>query len=797
MLISCNWLSRHVDLDGVDLHDLGRRFTLAVAELEEVIEVGHGLDPVVVGKVLEVHPIEGAKIRRTLVDVGLGEPQQIVCGAPNVAEGQLVVVALPGAKVGDLEIRKAAIRGVESSGMICSEKELGISDSHDGIMVLNEGVVGESFAAQFGVADTLFEIDNKSLTHRPDLWGHRGIAREIAALLDRPLKPMDLDVAFTDARPLSIDVQDLDRCPRYSAVTMDNITVKPSPLWLRMLLHRVGTRPISNIVDATNFVMLDLGNPLHAFDRRQIAGDSIVVRRAQAGETFVTLDGQERKLSEDDLLIGDAERGVALAGVMGGENSEIRDDSSSIVLEAAAFDAAAVRLTSQRLGLRTESSARFEKSLDPKLPEAASRAFCKLVAELVPEATVTSAFMDVAAPYPEPLHITLRPSIVRSKLGVADLATERIERILKGLEFGVTPQGDDALDILVPTFRATKDIGLEIDLVEEIGRVYGYDNIVPQSAQVQLRRPHKNAQKNFERRVRQHLSRACGFDEVLTYPFDFDPHLERIKAVDARRLLMANPISQEMKGLKRHLAPNLLLALERNDRDWSQVDIFEIGRVFQTDTPTEKELPAQPTTLGVLTSVDNADASTALTFRVLKGLISGLALAVERGAIRLEQGGVDHVWCHPVRQARIFAGDVVIGYMAQLHPATAHTLDLRKGEAAVMEIDLDAWRNTPKAAAGYTPLPRFPAVFRDFAVVVDESVRASAIQEAIASVHLVSDVTFQSVYRGKGVDEGKKSMAWSVTARHADHTLGDEDVKRLEDGVWKVLAERVGGVPRA
>lgn len=816
MLISCNWLRRHVDLDGVDLDDLGRRFTLAVAELEEVIHVGQNLDKIVVGHVLEVHPIEGAKVRRTLVDVGQTEPLQIVCGAPNVTAGQTVVVALVGAQVGDLTIGNAEIRGVPSSGMICSESELGISESHDGIMVLGEGQakIGVPFGEQFPVADTLFEIDNKSLTHRPDLWGHRGIAREVAALLGRPLLAMPLDVTYGDAAPLKISVEDFARCPRYSAVTLDGVHVAPSPLWLRLLLSRVGTRPISNIVDATNFVMLDLGNPLHAFDRRQIAGDTIVVRRAAAGEAFTTLDGTERKLTSEDLLIADTERGVALAGIMGGENSEIRDDTTSIVLEAAAFDASGVRMSGQRLGLRTESSARFEKSLDPLLPEAASRAFCRLLQELVPATTITSAFMDFAAPYPEPVTIVMRPELVRRKLGIPDLTDARISEILTGLDFTLSPgtpdaQGLDSINVGVPSFRATKDIALEIDLVEEVGRVYGYDNIVPVSPQVGLAQPHANKRKNFERAVRAFMTQACGADELMTYAFDYDPHLATIDGIDPKRLTLANPISQDMPALKRHLAPNLLLALERNDRRVASMNVFEIDRVFldqatNNDSNDSGAVPHQPKLLGGLIALEESDPSEATAFRRLKGQLVGLAATVKKPVIGMKQGGVKHPWCHPVRQARLLVTSadgndtLEIGYIAQLHPLTAHKLGLRKAEVALFELDLDAWRDNSKdAAVGYRPLPKFPSVFRDFAVLVDESIRAADVHEAIAGHPLVTDVSFQSVYRGQGVDPGKKSMAWSVAAGHPDHTLVEADIQELVSSVWAALADKVGGVPRA
>ena len=291
MFISCNWLRRHVDLDGQDLDDLANRFTLSVAELEGVHHVGQGLADVVVGHVLEVHPIEGARVQRTLVDCGEGKPRQIVCGAPNVAAGQHVLVALPGTTIGTLTIGEATIRGVESAGMICSETELDIGTDGDGIMVLDEAAEpGTRLNDLCGIEDTLLEIDNKSLTHRPDLWGHRGLAREVAALLGKQLKPMDMAVDYKSDAPIQIRVEDAAACPRYTAVALDGVTVAPSPLWLRVLLHRVGTRPINNVVDATNFVMLDLGNPLHAFDRRQVSV-SIVVRRASE-TTFTTLESR-------------------------------------------------------------------------------------------------------------------------------------------------------------------------------------------------------------------------------------------------------------------------------------------------------------------------------------------------------------------------------------------------------------------------------------------------------------------------------------------------------------------------
>lgn len=824
MFISTNWIARHLDLTDVDLDGLAERFTLSVAELEGTERVGD-LPFVVVGHVLAAELVEGTHLHRCQVDDGAGT-RQVVCGAPNIAAGQLVALALPGARLGDTEIRQARVRGVDSAGMICSERELGLSDEHAGILVLDPQdptladhlAPGTPLSDLPGVGDTLWEIDNKSLTHRPDMWGHRGVARELAALLGRPLKPFEAayptPVTYPAERPLTVTVEDPQACPRYTAVTLDGLAVAPSPLWLRMLLGRVGTRPISNAVDATNFVMLDLGNPLHAFDRRDLVGDTIVVRRARDGERFVTLDEAEHTLSHADLLIADGARGVALAGVMGGLNSEIKPDTTQVVLESANFDPAVVRMTAQRLGLRTESSARFEKALDPALALDASRAFCSLLQDLAPGVRVTSALHDVAAALPAPPPIALRPDRVRTKLGLQRdaLPDERIVEILTSLAFGVEKAAgadDGTLTVTVPSWRATKDIAIEADLVEEVGRIYGYDNIPPAGPVVRLRRPHPNHKKAFERAARGHLSLASGFDEVMTYSFDFDPLLEKIGAVPAQRVLLRNAISAEMPALRTTLGPNLLGVAQKNDRGTDRVAAYEVGRVF-LPSAAPGDIPIQPTTLGALVAeaVPEGDPDARLFFE-LAGVLQGLARAVERAPLTLAQGGVDHAWAHPVRQARLLlpaategAGEPsVVGYIAEVHPLTIQQLGLRK-QAAVLEVDLDAWRATPTVHAQYAPPPRFPAVLRDFAVVVPLATPAAAVRDAIAHAEtsppgVIDRVELQSAYHGPGLDEGTKSLAWSVSARLPDRTLTEAEAKQVEEAVWRAVAERVGGKPRA
>jgi len=793
MRVSCNWLSRHVDLSGVDLVALGRRFTMAVAELDGVERVGHDLDRVVVGHVLEVQGLEGKKVRLTRVDTGAHGVRQIICGAPNVAAGQKVAVALPGQKLGAMEIAVAEVAGVVSHGMICSEKELGLSDDHAGIMVLApDAPVGTSLAEAIpGLADTIWVIDNKSLTHRPDCWGHRGIAREIAALLGRPLKPLAAEVAFGEARPLTIEVQDQDACPRYSATTMSGVNIAPSPQWLRLLLQRVGTRPINNVVDATNFAMLDTGNPLHAFDRRQIAGERIVVRAALDGERFTTLDGQERALGTGDLVIADAARAVALAGVMGGLDSEIKDDTTEVVLEAANFDPARVRMTAQRLGLRTESSARFEKSLDPRLVDDGARVFLALVAELCPGARVTSAFMDVARSYPAPTVIPIEVGYIHERLGFA-VGKDRIVEILRGLEFGVHADGDH-LAVTVPTWRATKDIGIAEDLVEEVGRVFGYDNIPPVAPLVPVMQPDRNAKKKFERAARAALTGAAGLDEVQTYSFDDDAFLSRIGLSPGERVRLRNPITTEEPCMRTALAPHLLKVLDKNARGFDAIGVFEIGRVF---TPRAGALPDQPTTLGVLVA-DVAGSGASSWFLRGKALLQGLVATLERHVPELVPGRVTHPYAHPVRQAALVLEGREIGMLAELHPLVLHKLGV-KHTGFMLELDLDALRASSVAPIRYRALPRFPAVFRDFAVLVDKSVPAGVVGAAItgAAPELIADVTFQSVWSGPGIPETDKSLAWSVTFRHPERTLTDAEAREAEGRIWAAVTA-IGGRARA
>jgi phenylalanyl-tRNA synthetase beta chain len=788
--VSLAWLGRHVDLDGVNVEELADRFTLGVAELEGVTRVA-AVPNVVVGRVLSVEPIAGSKLTLCQVDVGK-ERRSIVCGAPNVAAGQCVLAALPGSKIQGQEIVARAVKGVGSEGMLVSEQELGIGPESDGILVLDDRAQpGTPLSALAPIEDVLFEIDNKSLTHRPDLWGHRGIAREVGALLKRPLKPLELDEQFGTEAPCEVAIEAPAGCAHYSALALAGIATAPSPLWLRVLLYRVGTRPIDNVVDATNFVMLDLGNPVHAFDRRNIEGGRIVVRRARDGERIVTLDGVERSLDPRDLVIADAARPVALAGIMGGEDSGVTSRTSELLFEAATFDAATVRVTAQRLGLRTEASARFEKSLDPALPPLAVGAFLKLMKELCP-GVHPSRVAAAAAPLPAPTRIALRLEKVSRRLGVT-LGKDQVAGYLSALEFDVNPGADGVLDVTVPSFRATKDVTEEVDLIEEVGRSYGYNNIVPEPPTVVLGAPDANRRKSLEKRVRSYLTLSSGFDEVLTYSFAFDPFLERIGAVPARRCRLKNPISAELSALRTDLCTGLVGVLDKNAARHDALGVFELGRVFLAERG-EDGLPLQPVHLAALVS-DAAlreDANAALFFR-LKGAVIGLFAALERARPVLRQGNVPHAWAHPARQARVELDGRDVGYVAELHPLTLGRLE-RPTAAAVFELDFEQILEAEPIAHHAVAPPPFPPARRDFAVVVPEAVRAEDVHAAIAgAAPEVADVGFQSFYRGAGVPEGQKSLAWSVVLRHSEHTLDEAEVQRISDAIVAAVARRTGG----
>ena len=641
MLVSWKWLSQLVDTSGVDPEAFAQLFTCTVAEIDGVHRWGFGLDGVVVGDVVAVAPHPNAdKLRLATVDLG-DRQVTVVCGAPDLRVGMRVPFVSPGTTLpSGITVKEGEVRGVPSPGMLASEADLGLSDDNSGLLALDgvDVAAGTALRDAISLEDVLYEVDNKSITHRPDLWGLYGMAREVAAMLGRPLHKLSVDVALSQVDPLQVNVQTAV-CPRYLCARVSDIAVRPSPVDVRLLLRRLGVRPINNVVDATNLVMLETGNPLHAFDARFVRGNQITVRQAGEGEQIQTLDGQTRLLTTSDTVIADGEGPVAIAGIMGGGNSEIRLDTQEVILEAAAFDAASIRKTSMRLGLRTESSARFEKALDPELPAVAAKRFLKLLVELSPGARVSSALLD-AGPHrlqPPPRRvIDTTASYLRSRLGVspAELSDEWLQTCLERLQFQVTKSGDQ-LQVTVPTFRATKDIHGPADLVEELGRHYGYNRIASQAPLIAARPPYTPPHKLAERKIRQALVLQRGMQELVLYGFDNENARKRLGLSEgpvdqpSPRLGLRNALSSELVRLRRSLAPNLLAAVEQNllrgdgkeaPKEGMQVALFEVGRAF---VPVAGQAQTIPTDPGVPALADQPGAARDAWFQLMDAEMAG------------------------------------------------------------------------------------------------------------------------------------------------------------------------------
>jgi phenylalanyl-tRNA synthetase beta chain len=807
MKISYSWLARHVDLSGVSAKEAAAELTLSTAEVEGVEAFLPHLSDVTVGHVVhrEKHP-DADKLSLCKVDIGAGEPLQIVCGAPNVRAGLKVAVATSGVTLpGDFKIKKSKIRGVESNGMICSERELGLGDEHNGIWELPlELRVGENVAAALGALDWVIEIDNKSITHRPDLWGHRGVARELAAILRRPLKPLEAQVLPWNASPKGeVPVRiDTPNCPRYLALAIDGARAEKSPFWLKRLLLSVGQRPIDLLVDLSNFVMLDLGQPNHLFDRRRLSSEGIVVRMARANESLKTLDGVERKLEPSDMLICSGDAPVALAGVMGGETSKVEGDTSQLVLEVATFHPTVVRRTSTRLGLRTDSSARFEKNLDPELPPLAARHFVALLQAEQPDVRAIGTPTDVGAWKSTARRVPMRFERVRALLG-AELGDAQIRDILERLEFGIESEQNGACVVLVPSYRGTKDITLEQDLVEEVGRIHRYGNIPERVLEGALTPPPRDEawkRRMLVRRVEDRLALAAHFHQLVSYSFVHDGLLEKLGEAATPHCTVQNSIAEGYSRVRRSVVPSVLAVLETNRRRRADVRLFEVGKGY---VPSNGSEPVEVHEVALALSSTPAQKDARFddnSAARLKGVVEDVvrSLGLEAGAWSKCESAPS--WANPGRSAQLRIGDVPVGELATLEPGLARALGLAgelESDTALARLSIDALLGAAQRTKLYQPIPQFPETLVDVALALPEERPAAEAAAAIerCGKGLVGSLELFDLYRGPNVGEGRKSLAWHVVLRASDRTLTDQDVKKFLERVERE-ATALGGVLR-
>jgi phenylalanyl-tRNA synthetase beta chain len=798
-----------VDLSGVAPEEAARRLTFHAVEVEETIaRFGAGLDPLVTARVVAARPHPGAdRLRLCSVDRGDGAPLEVVCGAPNVAAGQVVCFAPVGATLpGGLSIERRKIRGVESAGMICAEDEMGLGADHDGIVVLPEGTpIGRPLPEVLGLPDAVLEVSGTSITHRPDLWGHVGFARELAALLGRPLRPPTtaraeaaLAAAMGPAFPVSIE--DPGACRRYLGLLVEGVRNGPSPAWLRRRLVALGQRPIDLLVDLTNLVLLEQGQPLHAFDLARLAGGRIEVRSARAGERLTTLDGTERALDPTDLVIADGEKPVALAGVMGGTGTGCGPSTKALLLESACFDPVRVRRMSARHGLRTEASARFEKGLDPEGTLTAARRFLELLLDACPEARVTRALSDLYPRPAAPREVRLPYDLVRRRLGLR-VADSAVRSSLAALGFRVVKEDHHSVLVSVPSWRATKEETIPEDLIEEVGRLMGYDAVLPVPPPAPMRPGGPGPARLLERRLAIAASLDLGWNETKSRAFCGPKDAERLGIPVAAHLALVHPLSEEESLLLLTTVANLLRQAERNQA------VEPSGRLWES---TRLVVAAGgrgglPTEIPVLAAVAwEREGGEDPNGRLFLGLLADLRALVARvGATglawrdatdedRLRPSLPPPAWLHTGRRAAFVREGRVVALAGEVRPSVARSFGVA-GRAAWAEVDLEALRDVvAPALGGYEPVPRFPASTFDVAVVVPRRTPAAAVEGVIrgAAPREVREVTAFDVFEGPGLPSGTRSLAFTCTLLDPERTLSEEAARALRGRIVAALEGR-------
>ncbi len=799
MRVSLKWLQDYVNLS-LPTQELAEKLTMSGTEVGVIGAVGASWEAISVGQVmaLEKHPNAD---RLQLATIDLGEERiTVVTGAPNLEEGQKVPFARVGAQLIDghtgeaLKLKPAKIRGVRSEGMVCSEKELGISDRHEGIMILPpEAPVGMPLAQYLG--DTI--LDLKSTPNRPDCLSVIGIAREVAALTGDLVHIPEVGYSEQESPiqgSVSVEIADPELCPRYCASLVTGVKIGPSPPWMQQRLLASGMRPISNIVDITNYVMLEYGQPLHAFDYEELKGKKVIVRRARDGESLFTLDGTKRDLDQDMLIIADEKDPIALAGVMGGADSEVIDTTTSILLESANFNGASIRRTSTRLNLRSEASSRFEKSISPELAPIGLRRATQLLIELA-EGKAAKGIVDVYPGKKDRKPISLPKERVGRILGL-ELDTERIQEVLSSLGFSseLTGASGDLL-VTVPYWRT--DIQLADDLIEEGARIIGYDEIPTTMLRGEIPERMPAPLLALKETIRDLLV-GCGMQEAITYSLVSRAMLDKI---DPQRkispaLPVANPMTLEQEYLRTSLRAGLLAAFSANERhEGNSIRLFEVDKVYfprENDLPEEREMLA-----GVLggSRLDRSwlSGEDMLDFFDAKGV---LETVFSRLGVTASFEQVEDQNLVPGRTAEIIVDGRKVGVLGEVHPRTAGAFDISSQPVNLFEVDLEKLLSFAGAVLRYQPIPRFPGIVRDLALVVDAGLDASKVQGVIQGFPLVSQVTLFDVYSGDQVPRGKKSLAFSIRYQSLQRTLTDEEVDHTQQEIVERLQLELGATLR-
>lgn len=784
MNLPMSWLNDYMDID-TEPKEYADRLTMSGSKVEGFENMGENVQNVVAGKVLTCvdHP-DSDHLHVCTVDAGTGETLQIVCGAPNVKAGIIVPTALIGAVLPDGKIKKTKMRGVESQGMLCSHDELGITEDmlgyepEYGILILPDDTpIGKDIRDIFGMNETVVEFEITS--NRPDCFSIIGLARETAATFDKKFTIPEVKFAENNeniADMLSVEVLDKDKCKRYCARMVKNVKIGPSPAWMQERLRACGVRPINNIVDITNYVLLEYGQPMHAFDLRDLADNKIIVRRAENGEVIKTLDEQDRTLTSDDLVIADGKKAVAVAGVMGGFNSEVKDDTTTVVFESATFDGASVRLTAQRVGLRTEASSRYEKGLDYNNTVPAVERACQLVEELACGENI-GGMIDIMGNVTDMKSLPFRPDKINAFLGT-DISTEQMVKYFDALEIKTDL---DKMTVTPPSFRP--DLEGEADIAEEVARFYGYDKIPVTLLSGEATCGKKTDRQQAQDKIMETLT-AMGMYEIYTYTFTSPSIFDKLNIPSESALRNAvkisNPLGEDTSIMRTTTIASMLDILSRN-YNYRNVSakLFEIGKVF---IPAEEgRLPDEPFKITMGMYGDNAD------FFDLKGMCESLFDSLHVKGVKYE-AVTDNPTFHPGRCAKVSAGGKTLGIIGEIHPAVSRKYGIET-PVYIAELDFENVFLNIKSELKFKELPKYPAVTRDIAMLVDKAVPVADIEAVIekASGKMLETLTLFDVYEGAQIPDGKKSVAYSAVYRASDRSLTGEEVQTVFDKVVRKL----------
>ena len=807
MKVSLNWIRDYVQLPAdADLKKLAYDLTMSTVEVEDTIELAKQFDHMVVGVIntIEQHP-NADKLRVCMTDIG-GRVESIVCGGSNLREGMKVAVALPGSvcrwhgEGEPVEIKKSKLRGVDSYGMICGAVEIGLADlfpTKEEAHILDlsdfDAPAGTPLADALDLNDIILEIDNKSMTNRPDLWGHYGIAREIAALYDLPMKEsphFDRNVENTSG--FHVTVEDAERCPRMTGTQIENVCVKPAPYWMQVRIWKTGMRPINALVDITNYVMLATGQPSHAYDSDHIAGH-IIVRRAKAGETLTLLNGKELPLSTDDLTIADDAGIVGLAGVMGGAKDSILPTTSKVILEIANFQAAGIRRTALRYDNRTEASARYEKAIDPERCDQALDLSMQLFSDLYPEMKVTG-LVDEYPRHLKQAEIDVPLSWLERRLGKR-LPPEEIRHKMELLGYGISFDGDN-MHVVVPTWRSTGDVSIQADIMEEVARMYGYENFEAEPITTTFDGAINQLDKDLERRIKEYLAIRCGMQEIFTYPWMEESYVNAVLQSTEGILSLSTPPSPAERFVRSSLLPNLCKAVVKNERYFDEFSIFETAQVFRDENYTSpydprEKLPSQRKNVAGA-FVTTAKDITAL-FRKAKGVVEMMARYVHMEALTFRQTEKP-VWADNVVWLNIYRGEEKVGDLALLSKKVSMACGIKNLNVMLFQLDQDSLVPLKSRTNTFTHMAEYPMTDYDISLLLDGSVQWKDVLQTIGGIksELLHGASFVDEYRGKQVPAGKKSLTLRLSIGSKEKTLTSSEIEEVASNVLSKIAKRFG-----